>query len=223
MRQVFSSDACEKLSRLHELITTIAQRTKRGLHDVWLPAVALLNSLYSNENSLSKDESNNQKTVKPVDGPMSIDYINHMLEARKVKKYPYPSDIDPVAMVLAKSYRNQGTKASLSHLSNEDVSFKTYLKQGKSIENVLRRIKSKLHARLIDNVIDFIRQNHKCFEHIPTATLVMGTNISDHIQLFYELNDQIHLEFNNVLVTLNEADCVSVGKILTTTKCALNK
>ncbi|CAF0787004.1 unnamed protein product [Didymodactylos carnosus] len=123
----------------------------------------------------------------------------------------------------------KGAKTSSSHSSKEDMSLKTYLKRAKSIENVLRRIKSKLHARLIDNVIDFIRQNelfrhnHKCFEHIPTATLVMGTNISDHIQLFYELNDQIHLEFNSVLVTLNEADCVSVGKILTTTKCALNE
>ncbi|CAF1524278.1 unnamed protein product [Didymodactylos carnosus] len=51
----------------------------------------------------------------------------------------------------------------------------------------------------------------------------MRTNISDHIQLFYKLNDQIRLEFNSVLITLNEADCSSVGKILTTTKYALNE
>jgi hypothetical protein len=30
-----------------------------------------------------------------VSGPMAIDYINQMLEARKVKSYPYSAEIDP--------------------------------------------------------------------------------------------------------------------------------
>jgi len=32
---------------------------------------------------------------KSLDGPISIDFINQMLEARKVKAYPYPYKIDP--------------------------------------------------------------------------------------------------------------------------------
>ncbi|CAF1562584.1 unnamed protein product, partial [Didymodactylos carnosus] len=32
---------------------------------------------------------------KPLDGPISIDFINQMLEARKVKSYPYSHDLDP--------------------------------------------------------------------------------------------------------------------------------
>jgi hypothetical protein len=30
-----------------------------------------------------------------VAGPMSIDFINQMLEARKVKSYPYSAEMDP--------------------------------------------------------------------------------------------------------------------------------
>jgi hypothetical protein len=30
-----------------------------------------------------------------VGGPIAIDYINQMLEARKVKSYPYSAEMDP--------------------------------------------------------------------------------------------------------------------------------
>lgn len=30
-----------------------------------------------------------------VEGPISIDFINQMLEARKVKSYPYSAEMDP--------------------------------------------------------------------------------------------------------------------------------
>jgi hypothetical protein len=30
-----------------------------------------------------------------VAGPMAIDFINQMLEARKVKSYPYSAEMDP--------------------------------------------------------------------------------------------------------------------------------
>jgi hypothetical protein len=30
-----------------------------------------------------------------VEGPMAIDFINQMLEARKVKSYPYSAEMDP--------------------------------------------------------------------------------------------------------------------------------
>ncbi|CAF0853742.1 unnamed protein product [Didymodactylos carnosus] len=88
-----------RLSRLYAAIKTISQRTKRGLHDVWYPAAALLKSFYSDDGeSLRVEPSNNQRSVKPVDGPISIDYINHMLEARKVQKYSYPRDMDSLTM-----------------------------------------------------------------------------------------------------------------------------
>ncbi|CAF1635025.1 unnamed protein product, partial [Didymodactylos carnosus] len=32
---------------------------------------------------------------KPLDGPISIDFISQMLEARKVKSYPYSNQLDP--------------------------------------------------------------------------------------------------------------------------------
>lgn len=30
-----------------------------------------------------------------VGGPISIDFINQMLESRKVQSYPYPAEMDP--------------------------------------------------------------------------------------------------------------------------------
>jgi len=36
-----------------------------------------------------------KRWIDSVEGPMAIDFINQMLEARKVKSYPYSAEIDP--------------------------------------------------------------------------------------------------------------------------------
>ncbi|CAF1662154.1 unnamed protein product [Didymodactylos carnosus] len=43
---------------------------------------------------------------KPLDGPISIDFISQMLEARKVKSYPYSNKIRNKIITLCRtSYR----------------------------------------------------------------------------------------------------------------------
>lgn len=37
----------------------------------------------------------NKRWKGSVAGPMAIDFINQMLEARKVKSYPYSAEMDP--------------------------------------------------------------------------------------------------------------------------------
>jgi hypothetical protein len=37
----------------------------------------------------------NKRWKGSVEGPMAIDFINQMLEARKVKSYPYSAEMDP--------------------------------------------------------------------------------------------------------------------------------
>ncbi|CAF3943577.1 unnamed protein product [Adineta steineri] len=37
----------------------------------------------------------NKRWSGSVGGPIAIDYINQMLEARKVKTYPYSAEMDP--------------------------------------------------------------------------------------------------------------------------------
>jgi len=51
------------------------------------------------------------------------------------------------------------------------------------ITNVFSNVKSQLHARLVNSVLDIIKKNDKfrrltnrCFEHIPIMALCMGKN-----------------------------------------------
>ena len=47
-----------------------------------------------NVNQVCSDRLN-KRWKSSVEGPMAIDFINQMLEARKVQSYPYSSEIDP--------------------------------------------------------------------------------------------------------------------------------
>lgn len=49
------------------------------------------------------------------------------------------------------------------------------------ITNVFTNVKSQLHARLVNSVLDIVKKNEKfrritnrCFEHIPIMALCMG-------------------------------------------------
>ena len=65
----------------------------RKLH---FPKLISLNQLFLREFCSNRPQSRFVKRWKhTVAGPMSIDFINQMLESRKVQTYPYSAEMDP--------------------------------------------------------------------------------------------------------------------------------
>ncbi|CAF3931420.1 unnamed protein product [Rotaria magnacalcarata] len=100
-----------------------------------------------------------------------------------------------------------------------------------SIANVFNDVKSQLHARLVNSVLDIIKKNDKfrrktnrCFEHIPIMALCMDSNMSEHVHLFDELHDQLSSKFNSIIIKFESVDQYSsIHNMLKTTKVELNK
>lgn len=81
-------ESCERMEKRDQL-DVLANKRKPNTHVIHFNDLSEFCSNRSQQNRFTK------RWKHSVGGPMSIDYINQMLESRKVKSYPYSAEVDP--------------------------------------------------------------------------------------------------------------------------------